>query len=202
MTDEQREEIDILQSIYPDELDVVSDTEFSVLVCLETHPVRKLKVHVAFPENYPAEVIPVVDIEALPGEKASSEKPKETEVEYDFTREDLSDLTEKVRQCAEENLGIPSVFACVSYLKETAEELYQDKIKSIELERIRELEIAEEAEQAKFRGTPVTKESFSEWRNKFRHEMGWDIPKERPNGRLTGKEIFDKGIEEEAPEED
>lgn len=202
MTEEQKEEIDILQSIYPDELEVVSDTEISILVLLETKPVRKLRVQVTFPEDYPTQSIPIINIEGLPNPKPVTEQDKVTDYEYEFTNEDLTDLSEKCRECAEENLGMPSVFAFVSLLKESAEELYQERIKALETERIRQLEIAEEAEQAKFRGTPVSKESFSAWRKTFRKEMGLDVPKERPYGRLTGKEIFDKGIEEEVPDED
>jgi len=72
----------------------------------------------------------------------------------------------------------------------------------MEVERLKKLEIEEAKEQEKFKGTPVTKESFNAWRLKFRAEMGLDKEKERINGRYTGREIFDKGLYKEEDEEE
>ncbi|PRT55907.1 Protein GIR2 [Wickerhamiella sorbophila] len=206
MSEEQREEIDILESIYPDEIEIHSETSYSINLSLDTVPTRLLVVHVQYPRDYP-EVVPILDIAVGDHEQDSDEEEEQRAVEqpqftYDFTSSDVAELKASAKETAEENLGMPSVFAIVSLIKDAAEQMYEDRIKDMELARMKELEIAEEKEQAKFRGTPVTAESFAAWRTKFRAEMGWDQKKERPNGRLSGKEIFERGVEEEADEEE
>lgn len=71
----------------------------------------------------------------------------------------------------EENLGMAMVFALVTTIKETAEQLIQERVDAKEKVREEEIRQAEEKEMEKFRGTPVTKETFLAWREKFRAEM-------------------------------
>lgn len=201
--EDQAEEIEILQSIYPEELEVHDETSFSVHLRLETEPPRQLLVDVEYPETYPEEAIPVICISTEQTKKEQEtqrhkdEDTNEPKFTYAFSKADCAELVARAKESAEENLGIPSVFAFVSLIKEQAENLYDSRIRDQEAERLRMLNIEEEKEQAKFRGTPVTQTSFAEWRMKFRANMGLDKPKKRPFGRFTGREIFEKGMYEE-----
>lgn len=202
--EDQAEEIEILQSIYPEELEVHDETSFSIHLRLETEAPRQLLIDFDYPETYPEETTPGISITVELTEEEEYEEGRQAEEEqedtnepkftYAFTKADCVQLVAQAKEIAEENLGIPSVFTLVSQIKELAEELYDTRIRDQEAERLRLLSIEEEKEQAKFRGTPVTKASFTEWRTKFRAEMGWDKPKERPFGRFTGREIFEKGM--------
>lgn len=190
--EEQQEEIEILQSIYPDELEVYTPNSYVINLALDTAPPRGITVDVDYPPTYPAEAIPVIKLGVFEVSEPEDGKKGEIAYSHDFSPEDLSELTEQAREWAEENIGMPSVFTVVSQLKDAAEELYNKRVADKEASHLQELAIAEEKEQAKFKGTKVTPESFAAWRKKFRHEMGWDKPVQRT--ALTGKEIFVRGI--------
>lgn len=200
--EDQAEEIEILESIYPEELEIVDDDSIAIHLGLETEQPRALRIGITYVDEYP-EVAPrlVIQTEDPPEAEVPIEEG-ERRFTYDFTRADCGHLLSAANEAAQENLGIPMVFTLVSAIKEQAEELYEERIRDQEARRLKELSIEEEKEQAKFRGTPVTKQSFAEWRAKFRHEMGWDKPKERPFGRLTGKEIFERGLDEDDEDEE
>lgn len=208
--EEQAEELEILESIYPEELEVVDEENLTVHLKLEIEPPKQLRVDIQYTQDYPESSIPLIVIskEALDDDTGAGEVADETERKYDyeFTNADCRKLMDHAKEVGEENLGISSVFTIISAIKEQAEELFNANIQSQEAERVRQLNLEEEKEQAKFKGTPVTKETFAEWRKNFRAEMGWDKPKERPFGRFTGREIFVKGMykeeDEEAEEED
>ncbi|KAG7883739.1 hypothetical protein KL938_002324 [Ogataea parapolymorpha] len=202
--EEQKQEIEILQSIYPDELEIVSDTEFRVSLLLDTNTDRKhtLILTVKYPETYP-EVVPQLRIEQEHDEAPESTLNISETVEFD--RDDLLDLLDFVNQNAEENVGMPSIFTLTSLLKEHAETLFQEKVTALEKKYEEERRAREYEEHKKFSGTKVTKENFAQWRLKFRAEMGIDARlnerfKQVHQGRLTGKEIFEKGLEQEDEE--
>ena len=199
MKEEQLEEIEILESIYPDEIERINEESISILINLECEADQGLIVEVEFPEDYPESVIPVIKISPDDTDPTIGKGEKYS---YKLTNKDCSDLRNQAIEIAEENLGMPSIFTIVSAIKENAESLYEARIRSMEVERLKKLEIEEAKEQEKFKGTPVTKESFNAWRLKFRAEMGLDKEKERINGRYTGREIFDKGLYKEEDEEE
>lgn len=235
--EEQQQEIEILESIYPDELKKISDTEYSINLILETDSERKHAIRLKFkyPETYP-EVTPDLDLEF--GDLSNnnefdfnSDEEYDSDEEYagdndddeddefadlnsegekvnknvnlnemvEFDEEDLKKLLRKLNEEAEENIGMPSIFALGSSLKDQGEQLFESKLKEIIKQRDLELIEKEKEEQKKFNGTEVTTESFNNWRNNFRKELKIDERihdrfKSIHQGKLTGKEIFEKGL--------
>lgn len=210
--EEQSQEIEILQSIYPDELEIISETEFNILLKLETNSerVHYLKLNIVYPETYP-EVAP--GIKVLLGEVEEEDEESEDEdsdeesspkltlisemIEFDSS--DLKELENKLIEEAEDQLGMPSVFALASSLKDQAEELFAKKVDIKQKEYDNELLAKEREEQKKFYGTKCTVETFNAWRAKFRKEMGYEFRLQKRlealhGGKLTGKEIFEKGL--------
>ncbi|ODQ60635.1 hypothetical protein WICANDRAFT_27657 [Wickerhamomyces anomalus NRRL Y-366-8] len=187
--EEQQQEIEILQSIYPDELEVVSENEYTITLLLDTVSERKHRVilHVKYPETYP--------------EDEDNDEPKlvliSEQVELD--QDDLDEIKSNLMQEAEDQIGIPSVFALASSLKDQAEQVFENKVNAKQKQYDDALLAKEREEQKKFSGTKVTVESFNSWRLKFRAEMGINdrIEKRKKmlhRGKLSGKEIFEKGL--------
>lgn len=213
--EEQQQEVEILQSIYPDEFEAVDDTHFNITLRLETASERThlLILHVTYPETYP-ECVPELslDHEVLEPEVEYEEDEDEEDEEdashhkpviiaeiVDFEQADLDEFLAKLNEEAEEQVGIPSVFALCSSLKDIAEQSFEAKVEQRQKKHDEELLAKEREEQKKFYGTKVTKESFNEWREKFRKEMGIDKRIEERKklyhrGKLTGKEIFERGL--------
>lgn len=63
------------------------------------------------------------------------------------------------------------VSAFVTTIKEGGEQLIQQRHDAIQQAKEEEMRLEEEKEMAKFKGTPVTRETFMVWRAKFRAEM-------------------------------
>uniref|UniRef100_A0A060SXU6 ARAD1A07436p n=1 Tax=Blastobotrys adeninivorans TaxID=409370 RepID=A0A060SXU6_BLAAD len=205
--EEQQQELDVLRSIYPDELEELSEKAFNIHIALDTAPVRHLILHIEYPDEYP-QVVPTIAVEASDGSYLGHEEDDEGDEDqadgpaFEFEPEDIKALSQQMVDNAEENVGMPSVFTLASLLKEAAEEMYGDKVKEHEKQKEREILIQEEKEQAKFRGTPVTPESFAKWREGFRKEMGLDKPADSACTKLTGREIFERGLNKDDEEED
>ncbi|ONH68390.1 Protein GIR2 [Cyberlindnera fabianii] len=154
--EEQQQEIEILQSIYPDELELEDDTHFSI-----TLPLKQLRIVGILPYSQPVVIQEIVE----------------------FDKNDINEFEQKLNEEAEEQLGIPSIFALASSLKDMAEQKFESKVEQMQ----------------RFHGTKVTPESFGQWRLKFRKEMGIDERLEQRKqayhrGKMTGKEIFEKGL--------
>ncbi|KAK9241379.1 RWD domain-containing protein [Lipomyces kononenkoae] len=212
--EERAQELELLQSMYPDEMTVVSPTVFTIAAQLEPPTPsnggalrtgnQSLLVRVEYTENYP-ETAPVIELSLEQGqvemvEDEDSNEGKVGEEPIVLDDSDLGKLSDKAAQEAEDNLGFPSVFAIVSSLKDQAEAMLQEKQVEREREREAKLREEEEREQAKFRGTLVDRENFFEWRRKFVAEMAAlaekdDGKNEEIRKRPTGREIFEKGLD-------
>ncbi|KAL1996596.1 hypothetical protein VTN49DRAFT_7461 [Thermomyces lanuginosus] len=210
--EEQVEEREVLESIFPEEITDISETCYRIKVKLDVQdadgredpepPIFYLQV--SYPEAYP-DVAP--DLEII----APSNAPKHPRFDI---QEDRVRLLEGLQPTIEENMGMAMVFTLVSALKEAAENLVAERVKS-ELEaKEREIAKAEEEENRKFQGTPVTKETFREWQERFRKEMEEEErrkreekeaeeKKKKSSGRdatgreeikLTGKQIWERGL--------
>lgn len=223
--EEQAQELEILQSIYPDELTILTPTRFQINILLDTDSKRRHAVllDVTYTENYP-ETVPIlnilegaVDYDALENEEVDDDE-EDGEGNYDddddqtiskrllnlvetiqLDRDDYAELLRKIRDEAEDNVGMPSAFSLASSLKEHAETQFTEKLKSKEKEIMDIREAREREEQKKFTGTKVTPASFENWRQKFRKEMGIDRRLDERyadvhKGRLTGKQIFEQGL--------
>ncbi|KAK9372408.1 RWD domain-containing protein [Lipomyces chichibuensis] len=210
--EERAQELELLQSMYPDEMTVLSPTVFTISIRLEPPTSsnggtlkssnQSLLVRVEYTANYP-ETAPVIELNLEQGvvEKDDAEDGNDGKTFEELIVLDSSDLgtlNEKARQEAEENLGFPSVFAIMSSLKDQAESILQEKQAEREREREAKIREEEEKEQAKFRGTLVNRENFFEWRRKFKAEMSLvnkDGKDEETKKRPTGREIFEKGLD-------
>lgn len=189
------EEFEVLESIYPTELSKISDTEIRIEVepeeIQEEEDPIKLILSVKYASGYP-DTLPELSAEPLEG---------------DIEEEELAGLLNGLKSLGEENVGMAMTFTLVSHLREQLAELVRsraEKERRLAAEKER-LEL--EAEEAKTRGTPVTRESFLAWKVKFDKEMAAKkardqegklkglTPKEREEhkkfqGRLTGKQLF------------
>ncbi|KAA8909988.1 hypothetical protein TRICI_004291 [Trichomonascus ciferrii] len=207
--EEQAQELDILRSIYPDELDEISETKFNIHFALDTRPVKYIVLGVEYPEDYP-ETVPILSVETSDGTflkerkgEEDGEDDEEVHFEDELNNDDMKKLLDELDENAQENVGMASVFTLASLLKEQAEELYNEKVKKKEQAHEKAILAEEEKEQEKFRGTPVTPESFAEWRRKFREEFKLDQANEqRDKTKLTGREIFERGLNKDEDEDD
>lgn len=107
------------------------------------------------------------------------------------------------------------IFTLVSTLKDNIEQLILERKTAIQAVKDQEAQKAEEAENAKFHGEAVTKESFLKWREKFRVEMEEkrvedererELEMGKKKGakteeKLTGKQLWERGLMGKVEEE-
>jgi hypothetical protein len=211
--EEQQLELEVLESIYPDELTKYSPTHFSIKLSLDTPSNRKhrLLLDVRYPAEYP-EVVPELDIiipeeeeEEISDDESDDENENETKLmlnlseTIEFESQDINQLVSKLIEEADLQVGMPSVFALATQLKDEAEFLFQNKLEQTQKKYDADSLAKEMEEQKKFHGTKVTKDSWNEWRTKFREEMkvaekDLENFNKMHNGKLSGKEIFEKGL--------
>jgi len=203
--EEQQEEREVLDSIFPDEITDISDTAYRIQVALdvpshddeeEEQPI--LLLHVSYPEAYP-DIAPDLDLSNPPN------APKHPLLSV---QEDKAHLLESLQPSVEENLGMAMIFTLVSTLKDTAEQLIQDRQAVIQASKDREAAKVQEEEDRKFHGTAVTRESFLEWRDKFRQEMADEEERRRDEKeaedkkkrisekerKMTGRQLWEGGM--------
>ena len=164
---------------------------------------------VQYPADYPDEA-PRLDLSA---------PPNTLKHQWLDIQDDKSLLLESLEPAVEENLGMAMIFTLVSTLKDSAETLITERQNAAQVERELARKKAEEEENAKFHGTPVTRETFLTWREMFMAEME-EAERERQEEaiaedkkkkgvkeevRLTGKQLWERGLvgkgEEEAEDE-
>lgn len=157
----------------------------------------KVEIVFAHTEKYPEEV-PLI--------KARSSRG--------LSDADIGLLQNLIDEQAEENLGMPMIFTLITAAQEWLDEKASSEAvpgmdPEAELKRERE---AEEARIAELRahGTPVTAETFAEWKARFDAEMrlaetniNSSVSSSKKANQMTGKEWFmqDKTFEEPALEE-
>jgi hypothetical protein len=213
--EEQREEREVLDSIFPDEIQDVGENGFRITIQLEVQkqngeeesedPVIILNVR--YPEAYPDEA-PMLDITQPPN------APKHAHLDI---QDDKKGLLEALAPSIEENMGMAMVFQLVSALKEAAELLIEDRRNVIEKEKEQRLLQAEQEENKKFEGEKVTRERFLEWRDRFQAEMSAEATKrlaeqeaeeKKKRGgkaeekKLTGKQLWEQGLAGKLADED
>ncbi|RWA12742.1 hypothetical protein EKO27_g2371 [Xylaria grammica] len=204
--EEQVEEREVLDSIFPEEITDISDTEYRIAVKLnppdddngdeESEP-PTIILHVRYPDAYPDEA-PMLDLSppanAPPHPRFSVSADKEQ-------------LLKGLEDTIQENLGMAMVFTLVTTLTELAEQLMTERKEAVERERQEVLLAAEREENKKFHGTPVTPETFLKWRDDFMREMEEQRQREEEERlaelkkakvkeapRLTGKQLWERGL--------
>lgn len=172
--EEQRNEIEILQSIYPTELQILTEeppARFAIRVDIndedEIRPCA-LSLSVEYTAKYPEE-LPYFSIELAEEEDGAREPPSEIEAVLEPV--DIEHLTDKLRETGQESLGMAMVFTMATVLKELTVERLSSKTETLKRRKEARLQKEIEADQAKFIGTPVTRESFLGWKAKFDVEM-------------------------------
>jgi len=184
--EEQKNEIEALESIYSNELEILStEPRHCFQLEVKSQPVRdsnetvSCMLQFSYVAKYP-EAIPRMEIVSSEG----------------LDDDALAKLTAYMTQLAEENLGMVMVFTIVSAMQERLTQLIEEAEADRVAEKDRIIREAEEAEQKRFEGTRVSVESFLAWKTKFDAEMAElkriKFGKEETTGpkKLTGKELF------------
>ena len=198
----------MLSSIFPDEITDISESEFRISITLdipdddEDAPVFLLSVR--YPEDYPDKE-PYLDISA---------PQNGTQHSLFSIVDDKEVLLAGLQETIQENLGIAMVFTLVSTLKEEAEQLVIGRRESAAKAHEEALLAAEREENKKFQGTMVTPETFMKWREGFLKEMEETRQREEEErlaeqkrakikepARLTGKQLWEKGLVGKADED-
>ncbi|KAF2717734.1 RWD-domain-containing protein [Polychaeton citri CBS 116435] len=213
--EEQQEEREVLDSIFPDEIQDVSESEYRITMTLdvtekeadEEIPAPVILLNVRYPAAYPDEA-PLLDITAPPN------APKHPQFDV---QEDKAQLLEALQPTIEESIGMAMVFTLVSALKDSAELLIAKRQQAKEEEHETELRKAEEEENRKFEGQKVTRETFLAWRDKFNAELREDAERRKveqeaedkkkrsakaDEKKLTGKQLWEQGLATKAADED
>ncbi|ELR07453.1 hypothetical protein VC83_02713 [Pseudogymnoascus destructans] len=212
--EDQLEEREVLDSIFPDEITDISETSYTISILLDVTneagneaeaPTVILKIE--YPENYPDEA-PLVEI-CAPDDAIAHEL---FDIEVDRER-----LIDALNDSIEENMGMAMIFTLVSTVKDAAEQIIQERQEVLKQEHVKRVMAIEAEENKKFHGTPVNIETFSKWRDAFRKEMD-DIEqaereveeaaeKKRNRGKetevkLTGRQLWESGMAGKADEDD
>lgn len=190
MTDykeEQSNEIEALESIYPEELEILATEPFHEFQFLlkadytewqmeETYVECTMKL--TYTEKYPDEA-PVVEL---------LDPSDNLDGLY------LNQLNDLITEQIEENLGMVMAFTLVSAFQEKLADLAETIAKEAKAEVERKIQEAEEVERKRFEGTCVTIETFLKWKESFdaelaekRRMMGLS---NKVNKKPTGKELF------------
>ncbi|KAF4614623.1 hypothetical protein D9613_003044 [Agrocybe pediades] len=197
MSEALLEEFEVLESIYPTELQRLSEREIEIEAEADDIPDGAENVRVTlcvqYSDTYPDE---------LPTLLLKHEDPK-------INDEDIENLLKDLRRVGEENLGMAMTFTLVSHLRELLSELVRFKIEEERKAEAEKERLALEEEEKRTRGTPVTVESFKAWKLAFDKEMALKkaqeeeerlkalTPKEREEwkrsvGRPSGRQLFEK----------
>jgi len=183
LLEDQKMEVEALESIYPDELKVMSEDPF------------RLSIDILEEED--GEQVGIRMIIDLPAEYPNVPPEVETSALRKVNRDQLAACTEHVRGLIEENLGMPMVFTLASAAQEWVQENVvgqpdldeQHQRGKQQFETFSDQVIYDVTEAAASRGTPVTAESFAAWKVAFDAEMG---VKEKAIV-VTGRQLFESG---------
>ncbi|XXG99053.1 hypothetical protein Hte_005387 [Hypoxylon texense] len=204
--EEQVEEREVLDSIFPDEITDISDTEYRISIQLdlpddengdEPSEPPTLVLHVRYPDDYPDEA-PILDL---------SPPPNADPHPHFAVAADKERLLKGLEDTIQENLGMAMIFTVVTTLKEEAEQLVAERRAAVARAREEDLLAAEREENKKFHGTPVTPETFMKWREGFLREMEEKERREEEERlaelkkakvkepvKLTGKQLWERGL--------
>ncbi|KAJ3193008.1 RWD domain-containing protein 1 [Irineochytrium annulatum] len=193
-TEEQANELEALKSIFFDtfeEIDPGPPATFRIPVAIDDDPASdeaRFHLRVTYTPTYP---------------DAAPELTLEDAVDLD--EEELASLEAGVRQSADDQLGMASVFGVHAQAKDLLEDLVRTRAERREKEEEERIAREEEAERVRYAGTKVTVESFAAWREGFRREMaelekkaalaaggGKALLKEANKGKVRGRALFEK----------
>jgi len=191
---EQQNELEALQSIYPTELTLLSDTQFKIEIfpyTVESDDEPNtvgVTMEVSYPTEYPESSIPDVIL---------------TNTKGNIPNRQMMELKELITETAQQFLGTSCVFSLASTVQEWLIQWQLDCNSSAASEKQDEnldrFTMDNEVLQSNIgKGTPVTIENFREWRDKFVVEQKKLMEKQRLErlkkfpGLKTGREIFEE----------
>ncbi|XP_046583260.1 RWD domain-containing protein 1-like [Haliotis rubra] len=182
MTDykeEQKNEIEALEAIYPEELTIESTDPYVFSLAVASQDTNDTDeafacaclVQFTYVENYPDEppLMEIIDPENLDDA-------------------DVESLTQYLNEQAQENIGMAMVFTLVSALQERLTTNVEDAQRKVVEDKEREQRVLEEIERKRFEGTRVTVESFMSWKQKFDAEMA-ELKKSKTDVEVTSKKL-------------
>ncbi|KAG5654536.1 hypothetical protein H0H81_001177 [Sphagnurus paluster] len=181
------EELEVLESIYPEELSKISEREIEI------------------------------DAEPDDPIDGAEEQLSLRAVDGEIDDDELEAILEELRSVGNDNIGMAMTFTLVSHLREQLSLLVRTRTDRREKEEREKERLALEEEEARTRGTPVTVESFKAWKAAFDKEVALKkarddeeklkvlTPKEREEwkrvgSRLSGRQLFeraDRNLEDE-----
>ncbi|XP_072264893.1 RWD domain-containing protein 1 [Pyxicephalus adspersus] len=184
--EEQRNELEALESIYADSFTVLSTSpaSFSITVSSEAEEEEEnvvVTLKFTYVETYPDEA-PLYEIIS----------------QDNLDDSDTSAVLALLQEQAQENLGMVMIFTLVSAVQEKLNEIVDQVKTRREEEKLKKEKEAEEAEKVRFHGTPVTIENFLSWKAKFETELAELRRKKQKEeeqsgkNKLTGKQLFER----------
>ncbi|XP_077577422.1 RWD domain-containing protein 1 [Stigmatopora nigra] len=189
MTDyaeEQRNELEAIESIYPDSFTVLSEDPISFTITVtsdagENGETVEATLKFMYVESYPDDP-PLWEVHS----------------QENLENNDIEDILTLLQQQAEENLGMVMIFTLVTAVQEKLNKIVDLMKTRQEEEKLRQEREAEEAEKVAFQGTVVTIENFLAWKAKFELEMV-ELRRKRQKeeeqsgkAKLTGKQLFER----------
>ena len=223
--DEQKEEREVLESIFPNE--ITGNALTSIFECIRSwtndysdsdvsETEWRISVKLELPES--AGVVGgVQDFDAFDGQPSLllrislphaypdfapdldiSLPPDAPRIPFLDLANDKPSLLSSLAPTIEENLGIQMIFTLLTMLKDSIETLISDRVQAGEMAREQEALKVEAEENRKFEGERVTRERFLEWRENFRAEMQEKVEKKRMDEKLEMmKRIGAKALKDE-----
>ncbi|ROV97545.1 hypothetical protein VSDG_04615 [Cytospora chrysosperma] len=200
--EEQVEEREVLDSIFPEEITDISDTEYRIKIALdipddEVNEPPVMALTVRYPEDYPDKA-PHLDLSADDGENKHP---------LFSIADDKDQLLKALEPVIEENMGMAMVFTLVATLKEEAEQLVLRRREAAAKEHHEKVLEAERKENEKFQGTMVNRETFLKWRDNFVREMEEKRQREEDERlaelkkartkepvKMTGRQLWESGL--------
>ncbi|KAF5381001.1 hypothetical protein D9615_003932 [Tricholomella constricta] len=192
------EELEVLESIYPEELSKISERDIEIDAepddPIDGGEELKLTLCVHYTDQYP-DTLPNLSLKTVDGE---------------VDDEELEAILEELRSVGNENIGMAMTFTLVSHLREQLSRLVRTRAERRDKEEREKERLALEEEEARTRGTPVTVESFKAWKAAFDREMVLKRTREeeeklkgltakereewkRVGLRLSGRQLFERG---------
>ena len=189
---EQEMEVEALQSIYPDSITVHEPNHYSITLtptCTaadddeqdqEIIDDSSVTLTVKYTSHYPEEA-PEIEI---------------TVSDFLDTLSFVKDVDRLSQQICRESLGMAMIFSVTSSIQEHLDTHVQSLIDTRHREQEERKKLEEERDNAKFIGTPVTRDSFLDWRRRFDQETALlnaaKLAKIKLiSGKLTGKQLFE-----------
>ncbi|KAK2964173.1 putative RWD domain containing protein [Blattamonas nauphoetae] len=210
--EEQEMEIEALKSIFTEELTEINADPFRFSLFIETENEKQEPISCTlkfgFPPGYPSDEIPHLEVSNMKGVYESKSETIMTEVKQ-FCNDLLGSqaiftLVDRVKELLEEHqIRITQLHTASNDQEDGDEEEEEMEYDSEDEERRQQEEderLMKEADERRKHGTPFTMERFTEWKLQFEKELdAYEKQKQlelktRTGGKLTGRELFEKGL--------